>query len=59
MPVLPTMGAPMSPYGRTRWVEYPTPKGIWAIEQNYDASMVRVAHAELPEGTACPGVARD
>ena len=30
-----------APYGRTRWVEYPTPKGIWAIEQNYDASMVR------------------
>ncbi|KOO21531.1 NADH dehydrogenase [Chrysochromulina tobinii] len=29
-----------APYGRTRWVEYPTPKGIWAIEQNYDASMV-------------------
>jgi len=31
---------PSAPYGRTRWVEYPTPKGIWAIEQSYDASMV-------------------
>mmetsp|Transcript_34878 Transcript_34878/g.91593 ORF Transcript_34878/g.91593 Transcript_34878/m.91593 type:complete len:210 (-) Transcript_34878:331-960(-) len=29
-----------APYTRTRWVEYPTPKGIWAIEQKYDASMV-------------------
>lgn len=29
-----------APYGRTRWVEYPTPKGVWAIEQSYDASMV-------------------
>ena len=22
-----------APYGRTRWVEYPTPGGTWAIEQ--------------------------
>jgi len=29
-----------APYTRTRWVEYPTPKGVWAIEQHYDASMV-------------------
>ena len=28
------------PYGRTRWVEYPTPPGVWAIEQRYDGSMV-------------------
>jgi len=29
-----------APYGRTRWVEYPTPGGIWVIEQMYDGSMV-------------------
>jgi NADH dehydrogenase (ubiquinone) 1 alpha subcomplex subunit 12 len=29
-----------APYGRTRWVEYPTPPGVWAIEQKYDGSMV-------------------
>lgn len=29
-----------APYGRTRWVEYPTPGGVWAIEQRYDGSMV-------------------
>jgi len=29
-----------APYGRTRWVEYPTPKGVWSIEQRYDGSMV-------------------
>ena len=29
-----------APYGRTRWVEYPTPGGVWAIEQKYDGSMV-------------------
>jgi len=27
-------------YGRTRWVEYPTPPGVWGIELRYDASMV-------------------
>ena len=30
-----------APYGRTRWVEYPTPPGVWAIEQRFDGSMVR------------------
>jgi len=29
-----------APYGRTRWVEYPTPGGVWVIEQKYDGSMV-------------------
>lgn len=29
-----------APYGRTRWVEYPTPSGVWAIEDKYDASMI-------------------
>merc|ERR1719482_1836776 len=29
-----------APYGRTRWVEYPTPPGVWCIEQRYDGSMV-------------------
>jgi hypothetical protein len=30
-----------APYGRTRWVEFPTPGGVWCIENQYDASMVR------------------
>ena len=29
-----------APYGRTRWVEYPTPPGVWCIEMKYDGSMV-------------------
>ena len=29
-----------APYGRTRWVEYPTPKGTWAIEDQFDPSQV-------------------
>lgn len=29
-----------APYGRTRWVEYPTVSGVWALEDKYDASMV-------------------
>merc|ERR1712086_359360 len=29
-----------APYGRTRWVEFPTPAGVWAIEMKYDGSMV-------------------
>ena len=33
-----------APYGRTRWVEYPTPPGVWAIEQKYDGSMVRTSN---------------
>jgi len=28
------------PYGRTRWVEYPTPDGTWAIETKFDGTMV-------------------
>lgn len=36
-----------APYGRTRWVEYPTPPGVWAIELKYDGSMVRT-HARRP-----------
>jgi len=31
---------PDSPYTRTRWVEYPTPTGTWAIEDRYDGTMV-------------------
>lgn len=31
---------PNAPYGRTRWVEYPTVPGVWALEDKYDASMV-------------------
>lgn len=34
-----------APYGRTRWVEYPTPAGIWHIEMKYDGSMVRGSRA--------------
>jgi len=29
-----------APYGRTRWVEFPTPGGVWCIENRFDASMV-------------------
>lgn len=29
-----------APYGRTRWVEYPTPSGVWCIEHKFDGSMV-------------------
>jgi len=29
-----------APTYRSRWVEYPTPPGVWAIEQRYDATMV-------------------
>jgi len=29
-----------APYTRTRWVEYPTPSGVWAIEDRYDGTMV-------------------
>ena len=29
-----------APYGRTRWVEYPTPPGVFQIELRYDGSMV-------------------
>mmetsp|Transcript_14349 Transcript_14349/g.42327 ORF Transcript_14349/g.42327 Transcript_14349/m.42327 type:complete len:224 (+) Transcript_14349:59-730(+) len=29
-----------APYGRTRWVEYPTVPGTWALEDKFDASMV-------------------
>mmetsp|Transcript_13623 Transcript_13623/g.41456 ORF Transcript_13623/g.41456 Transcript_13623/m.41456 type:complete len:224 (-) Transcript_13623:372-1043(-) len=29
-----------APYGRTRWVEYPTVKGTWALEDKFDASMI-------------------
>jgi len=31
---------PNAPYGRSRWVEYPTVSGVWAIEDKMDASMV-------------------
>ena len=46
-----------APYGRTRWVEYPTPKGIWAIENHYDGSMVRSScpHVPSPVVTRSPG----
>jgi len=30
-----------APYGRTRWVEYPTVPGTWALEDKFDASMAR------------------
>ena len=30
-----------APYGRYRWVEPATPTGVWAIEDQYDASQVR------------------
>jgi len=26
--------------GHSRWVEYPTPKGVWAIDDQFDPSMV-------------------
>ena len=29
-----------APYGRTRWVEYPTPKGWFGIDNKFDGSMV-------------------
>jgi NADH:ubiquinone oxidoreductase subunit len=29
-----------APYGRTRWVEYPTPPGWFAIDNKFDGSMV-------------------
>lgn len=29
-----------APYTRTRWVEYPVPSGVWAIEDRYDGTMV-------------------
>mmetsp|Transcript_70144 Transcript_70144/g.116516 ORF Transcript_70144/g.116516 Transcript_70144/m.116516 type:complete len:223 (-) Transcript_70144:152-820(-) len=29
-----------APYGRTRWVEYPTVPGVWALEDKVDGSMV-------------------
>lgn len=29
-----------APTGHTRWVEYPTVPGVWALEDKYDASMV-------------------
>ena len=30
-----------APYGRYRWVEPATPTGVWAIEDQYDASQAR------------------
>ena len=38
-----------APYGRYRWVEPATPTGVWAIEDQYDASQARAA---APAG--CP-----
>jgi len=29
-----------APSGHTRWVEYPTPAGVWGIDDKYDGSMV-------------------
>ena len=29
-----------APYGRTRWVEYPTPMGVTQIDNKFDGSMV-------------------
>ena len=29
-----------APYGRTRWMECPTPGGVWAIEDKYDGAMI-------------------
>jgi len=29
-----------APYGRTRWVEYPTPAGWWGLDLRFDGSMV-------------------
>ena len=44
-----------APYGRTRWVEYPTMKGWFEIDNKFDGSMVRVLFA-LP--SPCPHLHR-
>ena len=36
-----------APYGRTRWVEYPTVRGWWMIDNKFDGSMVRPAPQPL------------
>ena len=42
-----------APYGRTRWVEYPTPPGVWVIEMKYDGSMVRASDGRSSRASHC------
>lgn len=42
-----------APYGRTRWVEYPTPRGWWYIDNKFDGSMVRAPLSHKSVANPC------